>query len=141
MGQIVLRHHGGVGRALLYDTESGRHLLVEASRAPSAPSRGSFVEVMREVYGVYGSAQGPVFFAGRRRIVLQPRRFAIVRRMLKGGVCGFVLHAEGEEALEVRYRPPGDTDPWSHELDPKDFFAWLELNAEQRRFFAWLTIP
>lgn len=145
MSRIYLRHHDAADRVLMYDTLSGRNLTLPSDRVPQGRQmdRGFFVDVVGEVYGVYASPRGPVFFHGRQQIPLYNRDVNMLRRPARDGLQKFILQAPGQAPIEVRYRPhtPTHADPWDDDPEFSDFFAWLERSVDQDRFYTWHTVP
>jgi hypothetical protein len=142
MPKVYLSNHDVHSQVLAYDTETGalaRHARTELPLGKET-DRGFYTEVDGEAYGVFATADGPVFFVGNQRTPLVRGTHAVTLR--KGSKSHrFSLTAGGDEVASVWYRAPtvAGTNPYDDDASFQDFFAWVEAGIDTDRFYDWHT--
>ncbi len=142
MPKVYLTNHDVHAEVLAYDTDSGGFARHKRSDLPlgKETDRGFYTEVDGGVFGVYATAEGPVFFHDAQRTPLSKGSHGVSLR--KGSKSHrFALTQGDEEVAAVWYRAPTTvgTSPYDDDATFHDFFAWLEGSIDTDRFYAWHT--
>lgn len=127
MTTLHLQNRDVHNRILEYDKCSGpiaeHHL--DSIPPESLSELGCYISVNDEIYGIYASSNGPVFFSPVGEIELKSKE---VKCRVENGESTnrFVCSVDKNDIINLRYKrwENVNVDPWSGE-DFVDFFVWF----------------
>jgi hypothetical protein len=129
---VLLRGYLEAASVLRYDPSRGAFDVVpRGTIGESQLARGFFVRVGSEVFGLYGSRLGPVFFRDQQREVLDRSSHAVLER----GAMNSLFTLRRGEGLVCAVSYPHPVDVLSADGEDADFFVWLANALRTDRFF------
>lgn len=142
MARVFLARYDAQADILDYNLETGTFRRCTPQDIPKGdqPDRGFFAEEAGTIFGLAGSADGPVFFENRLRTSLRQGQHSVTIR--EGAQSTRFALLDGGEEISSTWYPttlPTYTTPYDQDDDPPEFFKWLRDGLVEEGFFTWHT--
>lgn len=126
---------------LEYNPDSGKSKEIENSRSRSEKLwRGYYTRIKGNLYGIYASVSGPIFFKNESRYLLS-RGSCRATLETEENFNHFTLYSGERAIVSVDYKPSQykDYDNWSADEELMDMFLRIKNALGTDQFFEFYT--